>query len=205
VPSRRLIGGRGSRRGLAPTTYLRSPVHRPVDRASAAFPRAAGRLHLSRRIECSLVSIERGATLLPVSSAGRGPMKPVRAQAPRFRALPGARRRQPSPRPGSVDSPRLRGTLELSGLPGRRQEGRRRGRPPPRQQGERTFLLDTRRPARHGRGSGWSWMRRPPSARSALADHSTSSNAPGRQVLSNQGSSGPYRRRAANQPFPGTV
>jgi hypothetical protein len=58
---------------------------------------------------------------LPVSSAGRGPMKPVRAQAPRFRALPGARRRQPSPRPGSVDSPRLRGTLELSGLPGRRQ------------------------------------------------------------------------------------
>ncbi len=33
----------------------------------------------------------------------------------------------------------------------------------------------------------------------------TSSISPGRQVLSNQGSSGPYSRRIMNQPFPGIV
>jgi hypothetical protein len=44
-----------------------------------------------------------------------------------------------------------------------------------------------------------------PSAATDSLLYSTNSNSPGRQVLSNQDSPGPYKRRSTVQPFPSTV
>lgn len=58
---------------------------------------------------------------------------------------------------------------------------------------------------RLARPGGWFSVRATNSVRAQMPRQFTNSISPGRQVLSNQGCNGPYRRSSVFQPLPGIV